>query len=395
VKITAIETIPVSLPVGKFRDGDHKVRGVNAPERYPVAKKVTRPWSQSADGNLILSNVIVKIHTDEGITGVGEAACDTTEPVDVVRTMIDQHMAPRLIGQDPMDWRFLIDQVSWDSDRGATRFSTSGIDLALHDLVGRALGVPVHTLLGGCRRTRVLVSIEVPRNTPERMAEHSYEYYEQGIRGIKAKIGSDPVRDAECIRAIREKLGPEISLRADANRGYTVKEALTFCRLVEQQNLNLEILEQPVGTMDLEGTKQIKETTSIPVEVDESAFSLSRVHEIVKHGAADMINTKCAKAGGIRGVEQWATVAEAAGLPIVIGTEWGAGLKVAAKLHLGAAIRNADPVVEFTEMMIHELLLKDELILTDGYLDVPTEPGLGMALDDEKIETFRTPGMDS
>ena len=141
--------------------------------------------------------------------------------------------------------------------------------------------------------------------------------------------------------------------------------------------------------------KQIKETTSIPVEVDESAFSLSRVHEIVKHDAADMINTKCAKAGGIRGVEQWATVAAAAGLPIVIGTEWGAGLKVAAKLHLGAAIRNADPVVEFTEMMIHELLLKDELELTDGYLDVPTEPGLGMALDDEKIEAFRTPGMDS
>ena len=207
MKITAVETIPVSLPVGKFRDGDHKVHGVNAPERYPVAKKVARPWSQDADGYLILSNVIVKIHTDEGITGVGEAACDTTEPVDVVRTMIDQHMAPRLIGQDPMDWCYLIDQVSWDSDRGATRSSTSGIDLALYDLVGRALGVPVHTLLGGCRRSRVLASIEVPRNTPERMAEHSYEYYEQGIRGIKAKIGSDPVRDAECIHAIREKAG--------------------------------------------------------------------------------------------------------------------------------------------------------------------------------------------
>jgi L-alanine-DL-glutamate epimerase-like enolase superfamily enzyme len=391
LKITAVETIPVSLPVGKFRDGDHKVRGINAPDRYPVAKRIERPSGENADGHLILSNVIVKIHTDEGITGIGEAACDATEPVDVVRTMIDHHMGPRLIGQDPMDWRCLIDQVSWDADRGATRFSTSGIDLALHDLVGKALGVPVYVLLGGCRRSRVLASIEVPRNTPERMADHSFEYYEQGIRGIKAKIGSDPVRDAECIRAIREKLGPDISLRADANRGYTVKEAITFCHMVEQQDLNLEILEQPVGTMDLVGMRQIKESTSIPVEVDESAFSLSRVHEIVKHGAADVINTKCAKAGGIRGVEQWATVAEAAGLPIVIGTEWGAGLKVAAKLHLGAAIKNADPVVEFTEMMIHELLLKDELQLKDGYLDIPTDPGLGMELDDEKIEAFRIP----
>jgi L-alanine-DL-glutamate epimerase-like enolase superfamily enzyme len=394
MKITAIETIPVSLPVGKFEDGDHKVRGVNAPARYPVAKNVTRPWDQDAKGNLILSNVIVKIHTDEGITGIGEAACDTTEPVEVVRMMIDRYMAPRLVGQDPMDWRYLIDQVSWDVDRGATRFSTSGIDLALHDLVGKALDVPVYTLLGGCRRTKVLASIEVPRNTPEKMAAHSYEYYQQGIRGIKAKVGSDPVRDAECIRAIREKLGDDISLRADANRGYTVKEAIVFCNLVEQYKVNLEILEQPVGTMDLEGTKQIKEATSILVEVDESAFSLSQVHQIVKRDVADVINTKCAKAGGIHGVALWAAVAEAADIPIVIGTEWGAGLKVAAKLHLGAAIKNADPVVEFTEIMIHEILLKEPLKLQDGYIDVPTGPGLGMELDDEKIEAFRTPGMD-
>lgn len=289
-----------------------------------------------------------------------------------------------------MNWRHLIDMVSWDADRGATRFSTSGIDLALHDLVAKALGVPVYTLLGGCRRPKVLASIEVPRNTPEKMAAHSFEYYQQGVRGIKAKIGSDPVRDAECIRAIREKLGPDISLRADANRGYTVKEAIVFCELVERDNLGLEILEQPVKTLDLEGTKQVKEATSIPVEVDESAFSLSQVHQIVKRDVADIINTKCAKAGGIRGVEQWAAVAEAADLPIVIGTEWGAGLKVAAKLHLGAAIKNADPVVEFTEMMIHELLLKEPLELHDGYLYVPTEPGLGMALDEDKIDAFKT-----
>ena len=393
MKITAIETIPVDLPVGRFQDGDDKVRAVNAPERYPNGENLERPRDRKPEGKRVKSNVIVKIHTDEGLTGVGEAACDGAEPVAVVQAMIDRHMGPSLVGRDPMNWRHLIDLVSYKPDRGATRFSTSGIDLALHDLVAKALDVPVYTLLGGCRRTRVLASIEVPRNTPEKMADHSYEYYQQGIRGIKAKIGSDPVRDADCIKAIREKLGDDISLRADANRGYTVKEAITFCRLVERYNVGLEILEQPVDTMDLDGTKQVKEATSISVEVDESAFSLSQVFQIVKRGVADVINTKCAKAGGIRGVEQWATVAEAAGLPIVIGTEWGAGLKVAAKLHLGAAIKNADPVVEFTEIMIHELLLKEPLVLHDGYLNVPTGPGLGMALDDEKIEAFKTRGM--
>jgi len=392
VKITAIETIPVNLPIGKFADGEHKVHGLNAPPKYPVEKgRSNTNVSNGHSEYLILSNVIVKIHTNEGLTGVGEAACDASEPVEVVKAMIDHYMGPRLIGQDPLDWRALIDRTTRDPDRGATRFSTSGIDLALHDLVGKILDLPVYTLLGGQRRDRVLAGIEVPRNTPEKMAEHSFEYYEQGIRGIKAKIGSDPIRDAECIRAIRERLGPDVSLRVDANKGYTVKEAITFCRLVEAADVDLEILEQPVGTMDLAGHRLIRESTSIPVEADESAFSLSQVHQIVKQDAADIINTKCAKAGGIRGVEQWAAVAEAADLPIVIGTEWGVGSKVAAKLHLGAAVKNADPVVEFTEIMIHDLLLKEELELKDGYLDIPDGPGLGMELDWDQVEAHRTP----
>ena len=391
MKITAIETIPVSLPVGKFKDGADKVFGTDAPGLYYEGKR-PRARRRIPGQTLMLSNVIVKIHTDEGITGIGEAACDTTEPPEVVKIMIDRYMAPWLIGEDPMDWEYLIDLVSWDSPRGATRFSTSGIDLALHDLVAKALGVPVYRLLGARRREKVLASIEVPRGTPEQMAEHSYEYYLQGIRGIKAKIGSDPVQDAESIKAIREKLGAGISLRADANCGFSVDEAKTFCKLVERYNTGLELLEQPVEKHDLAGLKEIRGATSLPIEVDESAYSLSMVHLILKNDAADIINTKCAKAGGIKGVKEWASVAESAHRPIVIGTEWGAGLKVAAKLHLGAAVRNANPVVEFTEIMIHELLLKEPLQLEDGYIRVPTGPGLGLELDDEKIEQFRIRG---
>ena len=315
MKITAIETIPVSVPVGRFRDGMDKVAGHDAPARYHKGRvlEIVRP--RNADGFMMLSNVIVKIHTDEGITGIGEAACDQTEPVEVVRAMIDRHMAPKLIGEDPLDWRVLIDLMSWEAARGATRFSTSGIDLALHDLAGKILGVPVYTLLGGCRREKVLAGIEVPRGTPEHMAEHSYEYFQQGIRGIKAKVGSDPVRDAECIVAIREKLGPGISLRADANCGYTLNEAKTFCKLVEASGAGLELLEQPLETHDLAGFRELRNATALPIEVDESAYSLSMVQLILQHDAADIINTKCAKAGGIKGVTEWAAVAEAAPSP--------------------------------------------------------------------------------
>jgi len=394
MKITKIETIPVTVPLDKFEDGMDKVMGQNAPSFYHEdIYSQNKYFLEKSKEGYFLSNVIVKIFTDEGIIGIGEAACDTVEPVSVVKSMIDDYMAPRLIGKNPFDWKCLIDLMSWDSARGATRFSTSGIDLALFDLIGKALGIPVYTLLGGCWRKKVLVAIEVPRGTPEKMAEHSYEYYRKGVKGIKAKIGSNPERDAECIKAIREKLGDDISLRADANCGYSAKEAIRFCNRVEKLNVGLELLEQPVAQHDLAGMKAVKDSTFIPIAADESAYSLTQVQQIIKLDAVDIINTKCAKASGINGVVQWAILAESAGLQIQIGTEWGLGLKVAAKLHLGGAIKNAHPAVEFTEYMIHDLLLKDPLIMNDGYLTIPDEPGLGLVLDEDKLEEYRTPGL--
>ena len=394
MKIEKIETIPVSIPLEKFEDGMDKVMGKNFPSFFAEdLYSQNKYFLVKSKKGYILSNVIVKIFTDVGIIGIGEAACDTVEPVSVVKTMIDDHMAPRLIGKDPYDWKCLIDLVSWDTTRGATRFSTSGIDLALFDLIGKALGVPVYTLLGGCWRNKVLATIEVPRGSPEKMAEHCYEYYRKGVRGIKAKIGSNPEKDAECIQAIRQKLGNEISLRADANCGYSVKEAIRFCNFVEKLDVDLELLEQPVVQHDLLGMKEVKDSTLIPISADESAYSLSQVQQIIKLNAVDIINTKCAKASGINGVVQWATLAESAGLDIQIGTEWGLGLKVAAKLHLGGSIKNAHPAVEFTEFMIHDLLLKDQLTLKDGYLTIPNDPGLGLELDEDKLEEYRTPGL--
>lgn len=389
MKIERVETIPVSLPVGGFADGCNKVGAIGHPPRFDTGRSHKHRYAPGRGRDIVLSNVIVKIHTDEGIVGIGEAACDTTEPVRNVRNMIDRYMAPLLVGENPLDWEFLIDRVAWDTPRGATRFATSGVDLALYDLVGRILRVPVHALLGGYRREKVLASIEVPKNTPELQIAHCAEYYEQGVRGHKPKIGANPYLDAESVIGIWERLGPDISLRADANCGYTVKEARTFCRLVEESGVPLEVIEQPVAKLDIDGLRLVRESTDIPVEADESAFSLEMVYRLLQTGAVDLINTKCAKAMGIKGVREWATVARAADARVVIGTEWGVGTKVAAKLHLGAALPNADPVVEFTEIMIHELLLAEPLALADGYLRVPTGSGLGLELDAAKIEAFR------
>ena len=390
MKITEIETIPLSLPVGFYKDGVDKIGGKDAPPKFYKGEPLARKRKRDSDGHILLDYVFVKIHTDEGITGIGEAPTDTKEPLEAVKFTIDKKLTPSLIGLNPFNLERSLDLIRWRTSRGANRHSASAIDLALYDLVGKALNVPISTLLGGVYRDRVLASIEVPRSTPEKMAAHSMEYYEQGIRGIKAKIGSNYERDAKSLKAIRDALGDDISLRADANGAYTVQEAVKLCKLAEKYDVGLELLEQPTPTYDLDGMARVTRAVDIPIEADESAYSLYQVFEILRRGAADIINPKCAKAGGILGVKKWATVTEAAGKEIVIGTEYGLGLRVAAKVILGAAIKNANPIVEFTEIMIHDLLLTEPLELKDGWISVPTKPGIGWELDEAKIEKYRT-----
>jgi L-alanine-DL-glutamate epimerase-like enolase superfamily enzyme len=188
---------------------------------------------------------------------------------------------------------------------------------------------------------------------------------------------------------MREVLGEKVSIRADANQGYTPKEAIKLCRLAEKYDTGLELLEQPCKKWDLEGMARVTKSVDIPIEADESAFSLYDVMNIIKKGAADVINAKVAKAGGIYGVKKWSAVAESAGLGVVIGTEWGVGSQIAAKLHLGGSTRNVHPVIEFTEIMIHDVLLSKPFEMKEGYLEIPKGPGLGLELDEEKIKMYR------
>jgi L-alanine-DL-glutamate epimerase-like enolase superfamily enzyme len=387
MKITEISTIPLRIPQSSYEDGLDKTGGKNAPSKYYEGE----PFYVHRKGPSYKDYVLVKIHTDEDIIGFGEAPTDGYETLESIKMMIDRYKAPSLIGKDPFDIERINDVISMRTDRMPLRHVTSAINYALYDIMGKALKVPLYTLLGGMYKNKVLASIEVPRGTPEEMAVHSLEYYKLGIRGIKAKIGSNAERDAKCLKAIRDALGDKISLRADANEGYTIQEAVTLCRLAEKYDTGLEILEQPVTNSDLDGMGRVARAVNIPIEADESAFSLYRVYEILKKEACDIINTKCSKAGGISGVKKWAAVAESAKKPIVIGTEYGLGTMVAVKTHLGAAIRNADPVVEYTEIMLHDLLLKEPLKLEDGYIKVPTKPGIGVELDEKKIEKYTFP----
>ncbi len=386
MKITNVRAVPVRIPF----DG----------EPYPGLSYTT--YQPDRTGRLspkrpsrVLDYVIVYIDTDEGITGVGEAQADIGffgNTVEQVFYAVRDYLGPNLIGLDPFDREYIASALNW---RGNS-CSRAGIDLALLDLMGKATGRPVGALIGGVHHARLPVSKEIGGGSPDDMAAYCVEHIEQyNIKAFKAKIGGNPEMDAIRLRAMREAVGPEVSLRADANQGYrTAKDAIRFCRLCEKYDVNLELLEQPVAYQNIQGMALIRRSVDVLIEADEGCYTLQDAMILIRNEAVDVLNIKIGKSGGITNAKKIAAVAEAAGLVTVVGTALGLGPERAAKLHLASSTPTMLPHVEFSELTLHGALLidADERIFSapvdeDGCLPVPTGPGLGVTLDDARIAT--------
>lgn len=393
MKITRIYTTPIRIPLKRFFYNSDW-----AGTKREWGKRLSRV-SPKRPGPII-EYVLVHIETDEGISGLGEAPADIGffgQTLEAIQAAVDDYLGPQLIGKDPFDREYLMDLIDYRGNSCAK----SGIDLALHDLAGKALDAPVSDILGGTHRPRVPVAIEIAGGTPEDMANECVKYMAMGVRAFKPKIGSIPEKDADRLLAIREAVGPDVSIRADANRGYSPKEAIKLCRLAEKYEVGLELLEQPVESFDLAGMAQVRRSVDTLIEADESCFSIHDAMQIIRMEAADVLNIKIAKAGGLLNATKIAALAQAAGLQCVLGTAFGTGVKIAAKLHLAAATIDMIDAVEFTELGLHGPLLKgasdQQLALPcddDGCLPVPTGPGLGVELDCAQVEALMLKGIE-
>jgi L-Ala-D/L-Glu epimerase len=344
----------------------------------------------------LLEYVIVAIETDEGVTGWGEGQADVGffgHTVEDVLVAVTDYLGPHLVGRDPFAREHLMDVVDY---RGHS-CAKAAIDMALHDLIGRALETPVSTLIGGRHAERIGVSLEIAGGSPDAMAEECLRFMALGVQEFKAKIGWNPDQDADRLRAIRDAVGPDVRLRADANQGYDAKEAIRFCRLVERADVGLGLLEQPLLAHDLTGMALVRAAVETPICADEACYSPQDALRIVQAGAADVLNVKIGKAGGLLPAKKIAAIAEAAGLRCVLGTAFGTGLEIAAKLHLASSTASIVDAVEFTEIGLHDALLGGghasdfALPLRDHGLAVPAGPGLGVALDPARLRDHAVP----
>lgn len=386
MRITRVTAASVALPVAT---APYPTEGAGTKVHWGGKRSRITPKRPAP----VLEYNIVRIETDSGVTGLGEAPADVGffgDTVEAVKVGVEDYLGPQLVGKDPLERDYLLSLLDF---RGHS-CACSGLDMALHDLVGKVLGTSVAVLLGGGHKRVIPVAIEIAGGPPEAMAAECLSFMARGVRAFKAKIGGYPDEDAERLCAIREAAGPSVSLRADANQGYTSKEAIRLCSRAEDRGVNLELLEQPVPAWDLQGMAFVRREVAVPIEADESCYSPQDAMQIVRHEAADVLNIKLGKAGGFQNAKKIAAIAEAAGLRCVLGTAFGLGLEVAAKLHLASSTMSIVDAVEFTEIGLHPNLLASPddvrlgLPLADGGLSVPTGPGLGVALDDEAMGPY-------
>jgi muconate cycloisomerase len=331
---------------------------------------------------------IVFVDTDADITGIGEVCSVFKRRGALLRADVDLVLAPAVIGEDPFRIAHIVQKM--DRALDGTEEAKAGVEMALWDIVGKALGTPVYNLLGGKVRERVPLSYSIPFGTPEQMATFAVERVKAGHKTIKVKVGSENgPRDIAAVRDIRDAIGPDIKLRVDGNMGWpTAKHAIRMIRAMEPWNL--ELVEQPLPAHDLDGMAEVRRNIGVPLMADESIRSPRSAMEVIRRGAADIANVYVTEAGGLLNAMRIFAMCEAAGMPCMIGSMPEFGIGTAAQIHLGVAMTNLGLDSDTCGVLYHEEdLLANPLRLEDGFSYPPNGPGLGVEIDQRVFERWQ------
>jgi L-alanine-DL-glutamate epimerase-like enolase superfamily enzyme len=372
MKITKLECIPYTKP----RRGPQ-------PRQMPA-------WMRKVPHALLL-----KMYTDEGIIGIGDAGSAalsyTGENVDSVIGFLKTVGPSLLIGANPMNIDLLVARM----DRAA-KYNNQAIgivDCALHDIAGKKLGVPVYQLIGGRSIEKSPMGMIVNTKSPEEAAKRTVEALKAGFHSIKIKVGelsqTTVEQDIANLEAIREAVGYEPRIGIDANGGWEYWQALHALKKMEK--FNLFMAEQPVPWNEIDNLARLRQKVGTPIAADESATELSDVIEIIEKDAADLLFIKLAKVGGIKQAQKWSAVAKAAGLPVMCGAVPSSAFETAWQLHFLVSD-------EWSTHMEHENLgvtgpVTDDIakkvpLVENGYMWPPEGPGLGLELDEERLAEY-------
>jgi L-alanine-DL-glutamate epimerase-like enolase superfamily enzyme len=329
------------------------------------------------------SGLLVRIHTDEGLTGVGEAPGPT---LPTIQAIIHSELQQFLLGEDPLRVEWLVHRLE-EFTRNWSRianYAIAGLELALLDLKGKALGVPVAELLGGfCREEARMVGY-LFIDEPEASARKAADFVAAGFDELKLKVGRDYRQDHDALAAIRDRVGPDVKIRIDANMNWSVPAAVKWIRGLERYDL--QYVEQPVPDFDLDALAQVRRSVSVPIAADEACTDVRSALELIKRDACDVLVVYPSEAGGLTRARQIAALADAAGKWCAIGSWAELGVATAANVHVVASSANF-PFASDTHYPLQEDdVLVERLDMSTGSVRVPRGPGLGVELDEEALE---------
>jgi L-alanine-DL-glutamate epimerase-like enolase superfamily enzyme len=326
------------------------------------------------------TTVLVEVETDAGLTGIGQTLVDPPAfGAAGIKADIDAYLAPLLIGQSPFDIARLHDVM--ERTLPGHRATHAAIDLALWDIKGKALGVPVYELLGGRVREGIGLMAMVRHADPAAMARETDDLLRTPYPALKVKIGMGVAADIARYRAVREAAGERATIQVDGNGGYSLGEAITALGAMERLG-GLGMIEQPVSRLgDLAA---LARRFAAPVMADESFDGPDALLEIARRGAAQAAFLKIPKQGGITGALHAAQIAEAAGIDLSVAVY--SDVLAAAAAHLAAAL----PAITWPSFVapLADSVLTEPLIPSGTLLSVPHGLGLGVTLDREKVRRY-------
>jgi L-alanine-DL-glutamate epimerase-like enolase superfamily enzyme len=369
VKITRIETIPIRVPL-----------------KAEFAIRSGRGGSHSVSPFLL-----VKVHTDAGLTGLGEASCtprwsgeDQVTGAHLIRTYLE----PLLIGENPIDIERLTQKFRMAF--AANYFTKAAVEMALWDLAGKIAGKPVYELLGGTVREAVLTKWSVSGVEPEKAAGIAKWAVAQGFQAMKVKVGLEPEGDVARVKAVRAAIGPNVKLGVDANGGWGPEVAEQTIQ--QLRAYGIYFVEQPLAPEEIVAMAELRRRIGLPLVADESIGTLQDARTLALAGAADVFSIYVGKAGGIGPAVKIARFAAGVGIKCTLGSNLELGVGSAAMVHLALATAGITaeeyPCDIIGPFFYEDDVVREPLPIAPGRANANELPGLGVELDEEKVRKY-------
>lgn len=344
-----------------------------------ISVPLKKPFKTALRTVEALESVLVKITCDNGMVGWGEASATvviTGDSIQSIEAAILHTIRPQLVGKSVLAYEQIFQTLHQSMVNNSS--AKAAVDIALYDLLAQRANMPLYQYLGGYRN-ELETDYTVSVNSPKEMGEDAAAFFKDGFNVLKIKVGKDDIKeDILRIQEIRKAVGNEVKIRLDANQGWNAKEAIVSIRKMEDMGLDIELIEQPVKAHDLDGLKQVTDAVDTPIMADESVFSPAQALAVLRNRAADLINIKLMKAGGIYKAQFINQLAEEHGIPCMVGSMIESRLSVSAAAHFAASKKNITRY-DFDAPL---LLLRDGIeggVTYEGRkMYMPELPGLGI-----------------